>query len=97
MTPYHTQFCRYIDVRRLALGPTTLVQASRFALTDDSGRLAGQAASFDTHVFLNGEINEETASSLPQVAANTCYAHRALETTIDEPVGERASVYPAAW
>jgi uncharacterized OsmC-like protein len=83
---YHTQFCRYIDVRRLALGSTTLVQSSRFVLTDDSGRLAGQAASFDTHVFLNGENNEEAASSLPQVAANTCYAHRALETTIEMKV-----------
>jgi uncharacterized OsmC-like protein len=83
---YHTQFCRYIDVRRLALRPTTLVQSSSFALLDEAGRRAGQAEAFDTHVFLDGEIDETTARSLPLVAARTCYAHRALETQIEMKV-----------
>jgi len=79
---YHTQFCRYIDFRRISVGPTVLVQSSSFMVDDAEGSLLASAAPFDTHVFLNGDIDPSTASPLPKVAANTCYAHRALETAI---------------
>jgi hypothetical protein len=79
---YHTQFCRYIDFRRLSVGPTVLVQSSSFSVDDAGGSLIASASPFDTHVFLNGEIDTAAAIPLPKVAANTCYAHRALETAI---------------
>lgn len=79
---YHTQFCRYIDFRRISVGPTVLVQSSTFAVDDVNGSLLASAAPFDTHVFLNGDIDPTVAGPLPKVAANTCYAHRALETAI---------------
>lgn len=80
---YHTQFCRYIDFRRLSVGPTVLVQSSSFSIDDKGGSLKASSHPFDTHIFLNGEIDAASASPLPKVAANTCYAHRALQTAIE--------------
>jgi uncharacterized OsmC-like protein len=83
---YHTQFCRYIDFRRLSVGPTVLVQSSAFSVDDTGGSLRASASAFDTHVFLNGDIDVAAVTPLPKVAANTCYAHRALETAIEMSV-----------
>jgi uncharacterized OsmC-like protein len=79
---YHTQFCRYIDFRRLSVGSTAIVQSSSFSVEDKEGSLKASAAPFDTHVFLNGDIDAASATPLPKVAANTCYAHRARETAL---------------
>jgi len=76
---YHTQLCRYADVRRMPINSPRLVQGSRFST---SGGVA-EARPFDTHLFLSGGIDEHQANSFLVAAANTCYAHRALSVDID--------------
>ncbi|AZG08962.1 hypothetical protein EGT29_14440 [Pigmentiphaga sp. H8] len=83
---YHTQFCRYIDVRRLPLASTTLVQTTSYTVAAGAEGARGTASAFDTHVFLNGDIDESAAAPLPLVAARTCYAHRAMETAVEMKV-----------
>ena len=75
---YHTQLCRYADVRRLGISLPRLVQASIFS--SDNGE--AEARAFDTHLFLNGTIDDGQATSLLIAAANTCYAHRALSVDV---------------
>ena len=75
---YHTQLCRYADVRRMEISSPRLVQASGFP--SDEGQ--GEARPFDTHLFLNGTIEDDQATSLLVAAANTCYAHRALAVDV---------------
>jgi uncharacterized OsmC-like protein len=76
---YHTQLCRYADVRRMPIDSPRLVQRTRY-FSDDG--MAG-AQPFDTHLFLSGGIDDRQASSYLTAAANTCYAHRALAVDID--------------
>jgi uncharacterized OsmC-like protein len=71
---YHTQLCRYADVRRLPVDRPRLVQVSTFTT---SGTTA-DSAPFDTHLFINGEVTTDQTASLLTAAANTCYAHRGL-------------------
>ena len=52
-----------------------LVQASPYGITPD-GR--GTAAACDTHLFLNGETDDDTFQMLQRVAANTCYLHQTM-------------------
>jgi uncharacterized OsmC-like protein len=75
---YHTQLCRYIDVRRMDIRSPRLAQMSHF-----SNGEAAVAQPFDTHLFLNGVIDADQATSLLLAAANTCYAHRALSVDIN--------------
>lgn len=90
---YHTQLCRYADVRRMPISLPRLAQTSGFS---SDGREAG-ASTFDTHLFLNGTVDDGQAASLLVAAANTCYAHRALavgittgHTTSTEPLPQSA-------
>ena len=76
---YHTQLCRYADVRRMSISSPRLAQKSYFST---NGREAS-ARPFDTHLFLNGGIDDQQANSFLVSAANTCYAHRALSVNID--------------
>lgn len=71
---YHTQLCRYADVRRLPVSRPRLVQVSSF----ETGETSADSAPFDTHLFVNGTVTEDETASLLTAAANTCYAHRAL-------------------
>ena len=76
---YHTQLCRYADVRRIPIESPRLVQNSRFSASGGAAR----ADPFDTHLFLSGGIDNHRANSFLVAAANTCYAHRALSADID--------------
>ena len=76
---YHTQLCRYADVRSMPISAPRLVQTSHFS----SNGGEADARPFDTHLFLNGEVDDHQANSLLVAAANTCYAHRALSVNID--------------
>jgi uncharacterized OsmC-like protein len=80
---FHTQLCRYIAVRRLSLEAARMVQISPFSVAFESGRWGGRSDPLDTHLFLNGDASDEETRSLLPVAANTCYAHRALGTQIE--------------
>lgn len=75
---FHTQLCRYVDVRRLPITSPRLAQTSMFT----TGEGAAGTQPFETHLFLNGSITEDGASSLLTAAANTCYAHRALSVDV---------------
>ncbi|TNM38345.1 hypothetical protein FHP29_13835 [Nocardioides albidus] len=75
---YHTQLCRYADVRRLSITRPRLVQVSTH-LADDT---TAETLPLDTHLFLRGDIDEDQTRSLLVAAANTCYAHRALGTDV---------------
>jgi hypothetical protein len=77
---YHTQLCRYADVRRMAIDRPRLVQVSNFSSND-----RGQADAVDTQLFLNGSLDSDAATTLLTAAKNTCYAHRALGVTIERP------------
>jgi uncharacterized OsmC-like protein len=76
---YHTQLCRYVDVRRMPIASPRLVQLSSFV--SDNG--ASDASAFDTHLYVNGSVEEEQTTSLLVAAANTCYAHRALSVQVE--------------
>ncbi|MBB4689646.1 OsmC family protein [Amycolatopsis jiangsuensis] len=76
---YHTQLCRYVDVRRMPISSPRLVQTSTFV----SAATAADALPFDTHLFLRGKIDDERTRSLLVAAANTCYAHRALSVEVE--------------
>ncbi|WP_297538839.1 hypothetical protein [Amycolatopsis sp.] len=81
---YHTQLCRYVDVRRLPVSSPRLVQVSKF-ITDEA---TADSAPFDTHLFINGTVTTDQTKSLLTAAANTCYAHRGLgvEVTSDRKI-----------
>ncbi len=92
---YHTQLSRYVTVRRLDLKNSGLAQLTTY----DPGApdALGEAVAFPilTDMFLNGGESEEATRSLMQVAANTCYVHRAMgvevDTTVDVAVLEGAA------
>jgi uncharacterized OsmC-like protein len=75
---YHTQLCRYADVRHLPITSPRLVQTSHFSTSGG----AAEARPFDTHLFVGGGIDDHQANSFLVAAANTCYAHRALSVDI---------------
>ena len=72
---YITQISRYIEHMKLPIHGIRLVQASPYGITTD-GR--GTAAPCDTHLFLNGETDDDTFEMLQRVAANTCYLHQTM-------------------
>lgn len=77
---YMTQLSRYIDGMKLPVQAVRLVQTSPWAVT--AGR--GEASGVDTHLFMQGEADDETFETLQRIAAETCYLHRSMET--DTPV-----------
>lgn len=79
---FHTQLCRYIDVRRLSIENARLTQTSRFYREGSKDSPVPGADPFETHVFFNGRCTEAETRSLLTVAANTCYAHRALAVEV---------------
>jgi uncharacterized OsmC-like protein len=76
---YHTQLCRYVDVRRLPVRRPRLVQISSFSI-DESG--SSDSAALDTHLFIDGHVTDDQTASVLTAAANTCYAHRGLGAEI---------------
>lgn len=84
---YHTQLSRYVKVRKLDVGGSSLAQLTTYVSPDPATGGIGCANAVLTGIFLNGSVLENEASSLLQVAANTCYVHRALSveavSTID--------------
>lgn len=75
---YITQIWRYIENMKLPIRNVRLVQLSPFARDRDG---QGTAAPCDTHLFLNGETDDDTFEMLQRVAANTCYLHRTMLQT----------------
>jgi uncharacterized OsmC-like protein len=75
---YHTQLCRYVKVRRLDVEHPRLAQHCEFATHDESA----EASAYDTHLYINGRIDEAQTASLLTAAANTCYAHRGLAVPV---------------
>ena len=65
-------------VRRLPVESPRLVQVSGFT----SAERSADVEAFDTHLYINGSIDEAQTESLLVAAANTCYAHRALATPV---------------
>jgi uncharacterized OsmC-like protein len=76
---YHTQLCRYVDVRRMPVSSSRLVQVSTLV----SDGTTAEDRPFDTHLFLRGSVDDEQTRSLLLAAADTCYAHRALSVDIE--------------
>lgn len=72
---YMTQLSRYIEAMKLSIRNVRLVQLSPYAI-DASAR--GAAGSCDTHLFLQGEAEEEMFERLQLIAANTCYLHQTM-------------------
>lgn len=72
---YITQISRYIEHMKLPIRGIRLVQASPFGI-GEGGR--GTAAPCDTHLFLNGETDDDTFEMLQRVSANTCYLHQTM-------------------
>ena len=72
---YITQISRYIENMKLPIRGIRLVQYSPYGITSE-GR--GTAAACDTHLFLNGETDDDTFEMLQRVAANTCYLHQTM-------------------
>lgn len=83
---YHTQLCRYIEVRQLPIEAARIVQTSRFSVVQSETTALGHSDAFDTHLFMNGRTNEQETRSLLTMGANTCYAHRALGADIQMTV-----------
>jgi len=76
---FHTQMCRYSDVRRIGIESPRLAQLSDVS---GSNSVDGPSLLLDTQIYLNGSTSEETASSLVGMAAKTCYAHAAIATEV---------------
>lgn len=72
---YITQIARYIENMKLPIRGVRLVQSSPYGITND-GR--GTASPCDTHLFLNGETDDDTFEMLQRVSANTCYLHQTM-------------------
>jgi hypothetical protein len=72
---YITQISRYIENMKLPIRGVRLVQVSPFGIAGD-GR--GAASPCDTHLFLNGETDDDTFEMLQRVSANTCYLHQTM-------------------
>lgn len=83
---YHTQLSRYVNVRRLELEESSLAQLTTYVSTEPASRTPAKAKSVLTNMFLNGGASEDQARSLLQVAANTCYVHRALSVEVEETI-----------
>lgn len=77
---FHTQLCRYVNVRKLPAESPRLSQLSRFP--------GPEFEPLDTRMFVRGRVSGEAATSLMSAAARTCYAHRAIAV----PVEHRVSV-----
>ena len=72
---YMTQLARYIENMKMHIRSVRLVQRNPY--------LAGPTATvepIDTHLFLNGEAQDETHLQLLTIAARTCYLHAAAKT-----------------
>ncbi len=78
---YHTQLSRYARVRRLDLADSSLAQLTVYPSANSSSEPA-VATEILTHMFLNGNVTPDDTRSLLKVAANTCYAHRAMSVEI---------------
>ena len=50
---------------------------------------SGTAAACDTHLFLNGDTDDDTFEMLQRVAANTCYLHQTMIATTPLKVSVR--------
>lgn len=72
---YITQISRYIEHMKLPIHGIRLVQHSPYGITA-AGR--GTAAPCDTHLFFNGDTDDDTFEMLQRVAANTCYLHQTM-------------------
>lgn len=73
---YMTQLSRYIEAMELAIRGVRLVQTSPFTITE---RGSGEAGPCDTHLFMQGEAQEEDFERLQLVAAHTCYLHQTMQ------------------
>ncbi|TCT05682.1 hypothetical protein [Aquabacter spiritensis] len=80
---YMTQLSRYIDGMKLPIRGVRLVQMSPWGVRDGTG----EAFAYDTHLFMQGEADDETFETLQRIAAATCYLHRSMETETPVTLG----------
>ena len=72
---YMTQLSRYIEAMKLAIRNVRLVQLSPYAIGPEA---RGVSSPCDTHLFMQGEAEEDMFERLQLVAANTCYLHQTM-------------------
>lgn len=72
---YMTQLSRYIENMKMKIHGVRLVQFNPYVAESTAA-----AEPIDTHLFLNGEAEDETHLQLLTVAARTCYLHAAAKT-----------------
>jgi uncharacterized OsmC-like protein len=82
---YMTQMSRYVEHMKYRIRNVRLVQFSPYALRQTAGGLEGAAEPVDTHLFFEGEEDEETAELFMRIAARTCYLHATLADSL-EPI-----------
>ena len=75
---FMTQLCRYVEHMKFDIEAIRMVQYSPYALVGSDSGLEGVARPVDTHLFLNGHVDDETFGRLMHIAARTCYLHAAL-------------------
>ncbi len=72
---YITQISRYIEHMKLPSHGVRLVQYSPYGVIS---AMRGTTAPCDTHLFFNGETDDDTFEMPQRVAANTCYLHQTM-------------------
>lgn len=83
---FMTQLDRYIEHMKFNISGVRIVQTSPYSTALRDGRLVGAAAPVDTHLFLNGQEDDETYETLMRIAARTCYLHATLAAALEPEV-----------
>ena len=83
-----TQLSRYIENMKFPISGVRIVQYTPYAITGSpaDGSWTGSALPVDTHLYLNGEADQETHERLMRIAAETCYLHATLATPLEPMV-----------
>jgi uncharacterized OsmC-like protein len=79
-----TQIARYIENMKLNVNGIRLVQFNPFSILsgEDDVFNIGDAEPIETHLFLNGSLNEEMFEKLLNMSARTCYLHASAHNSL---------------
>ena len=83
---FMTQLDRYIEHMKFGISGVRLVQTSPYSTALQGGSLVGGAEPVDTHLFLNGQEDDETYETLMRIAARTCYLHATLASALEPEI-----------
>ena len=83
---FMTQLDRYIEHMKFQISGVRIVQTSPYSTALRDGRLVGGAGPVDTHLFLNGQEDDETYETLMRIAARTCYLHATLASALEPEI-----------